>query len=204
MAADFKIEIRSQRWLNDDPAGRYEDGSMDACSHGSINCEIGGVQVTSDDDDYGISQSALHLLHTLEQDRHAVRGGDELPMDRGYLLCHGCGYPLGFGCTNFGTDWHVRHDAHAVVLSNARFSSHTIVPAVTVRVPIEIYRREIVEFAREARRFYWAFGQRSVEDWELAFHQRFWAEFEERLGRAEDAMGTANVSHADKAAASEP
>lgn len=56
---------------------------------------------------------------------------------------------------------------------------------VTAVVSFDEYRRKIVAFARKARDFYWAEGPRSVEDWERSFHDRFWAEFDERLTRAE-------------------
>jgi hypothetical protein len=148
--------------------------------------------VTSDEDEYGISQSALSLLRTLEQD-HAPAG----PVSGGYLLCHGCGYPDIFGCPNFGTDWVVRHEGDTVVLSQA--AHYAAVPVgradrlqetefdVRARVPIDHYRRQVVAFAEEARDFYLASGPRQLEEGEQEFHQQFWAEFEERMARAKAA-----------------
>lgn len=181
--AEFKLEISNQHWL-----GPIEDPQADACSHGSVRAEIGAVVVTSDEAEYGISQSALALLRTLEQDHTpATRVTDY------FLLCHGCAYPLGFGCGNFGTDWVVRHIGKQVVLTVATHRDVTLEPPkvrfdVMAVVPADDYRREIVAFAAEARRFYVASGPRTVEDWEQDFHDRFWAEFDERLARAEFAL----------------
>jgi len=179
----FKLEITSQYWL-----GPFEDGSVDTCSHGSIRAVIGGVVVTADEPEYGIIQSALALLRTLEQDHTpATRVTDY------FLLCHGCGYPMSFGCGNFGSDWVVRHIGEQVVLTVATHRDATLEPSrvrfdAMAVVPADDYRREIVAFAAEARRFHVASGPRTVEDWEQDFHDRFWAEFDERLKRAEVAL----------------
>jgi hypothetical protein len=43
-------------------------GTVDLCSHGGIRLTIGGqvIALGEDDDEYGISESALALLRTLE------------------------------------------------------------------------------------------------------------------------------------------
>jgi hypothetical protein len=169
------------------PNGRYEDGSQDQCSHGSIFCEIAGVVVTTDEPDYGIIQSALSLLRSLERDHPPDDGTDDLPI-AGFLLCHGCGYPLGLGCTNFGTDWKVRHEGNDVVLSEPfLMSASQTGNDIEARVPLAEYRRQIVSFAHEARRFYFANGPRHLDEGWLAINSRFWADFDERLKRAETA-----------------
>lgn len=188
MRSEFKLEIREQHWMGPLPNGHYETGPSDSCSHGSIFCEIGGVIVTADEPDYGITQSALHLLRTLEQDRTATSGEErDVPYDSGFLLCHGCGYPISFGCDNFGTDWLVRHDNQEVILSQPLLVATRREKSfdVEVRLSIDEYRRQIIAFAREGRRFYLSDGPRSVENWEVDLHERFWAEFDERLKAAE-------------------
>jgi len=185
MSSTFELQIRNQHWL-----GGPHDQSHDGCSHGGIRAVIGGTLVTSADDEYGISQSALSLLRTLEQDHKPVN-----PVSRGYLLCHGCNYPIGFGCGNFGTDWVVHHDGDTVVLSQpTHYAAVRVGRAdrfketefdVRARVPIEHYRRQIVAFAEEARDFFASSEPRQVEDWEQEFHEQFWAEFRERLERAQ-------------------
>lgn len=188
MSPDFSLDIAHQRWF----------GPRDCCSHGSVRATIGGVVVTSDDpdDEYGMNQSALQLLRAIENDHVQLT---RVTLDQGYLLGHGCGYPIGFGCGNFGTDWTVRHDGGDVVFSEPRTIDAMSMPQirsfdVAVRLPIAAFRREVVEFASEARRFYFADGPRPVEDWEVDLHERFWSEFDERYARARRADLTDRAS----------
>lgn len=180
MTTSFALHITDQHFL-----GEGEEQARDGCSHGGISAVIAGTHVTSDSVDYGISQSALSLLRTLEQ--------DHTPSERvndSYLLCHGCAYPTHFGCPNFGTDWVVRHEDSTVVL---RQPVHVDIVAgdtefdVQARVPIEHYRREVVALAESARSFYFSAEPRALEDWEQDLHAQFWAEFDERLERARSA-----------------
>jgi hypothetical protein len=177
MIEPFEISVSSQHWLGPD----------DACSHGSIRATIGGTVVSdTDSDDYGIVQSALQLLRTLDDDHQL--GGD-------YLLCHGCGFPDILGCTNFGTDWAVRHDGDTVVLLQPTHYAAIHVGRrdrlseteydVRAHVPAADYRRAVADFAQQARDFYFAEGPREVEAWQQDLHDQFWAEFDERLERAE-------------------
>lgn len=123
-STSFELEITDQHWLGE-PREQVRDG----CSHGRIRAVIGGVRVTSDEAEYGISQSALSLLRTLERD-HTPQD----PVSDYFLLCHGCGYPTHFGCANFGTDWVVRHDGDTVFLSQpSHYSALTAKPSSTCR-----------------------------------------------------------------------
>ncbi len=54
----FELVITEQHWI----------GEADLSSHGGVRAVIGGLLVTDADDDYGIAQSALQLLRTLERD----------------------------------------------------------------------------------------------------------------------------------------
>jgi hypothetical protein len=193
--ADFRLEIVEQHWLAPTPNGRYEDGSVDACSHGTIRCEIGGVEVATADPDYGIFQSAVQLLRTLEHDRKdgVTENVGDSPFEEGLLLCHSCGYPLGFGCTNFGTNWDLCHESDFAIISNIDTIGRGIPKDLEVRIPLATYRREIASFAREARTFYWSDGPRTPEDWELEFHNSLWFEFDSRLKRAEGAIAADNA-----------
>lgn len=184
MTTTFELQIRNQHWL-----GEPHEQSHEGCSLGGIRAVIAGTVVTSDEDEYGISQSALSLLRTLEQDHTPAN-----PVNGGYLLGHGCGYPISFGCPNFGTDWVVHHDGDTVVVSQPTHYAAVHVGRadrlqetefdVRARVPRAHYRRQIVAFAMEARDFYLASGPRQLEEWEQEFHEQFWAEFEERLARS--------------------
>lgn len=177
MAAMFEIEITDQHWL-----GEPHEQSHDGCSHGGIRAAIAGSVVTSDDTDYGISQSALSLLRTLEHDHRRVE-----PVSPGYLLCHACGYPDIFGCGNFGTDWVVRHNGASVLLSEpSHFDSESGETKFDVQaaVPIVDYRGQVLAFAEVPRAFYMTAGPRQLERWEQESHHKFWTEFDSRLGRA--------------------
>ena len=176
MVANFELKITEQHWL-----GEPGEQSQDACSHGGIRAAIGGTVVTSEETEYGVSQIGPRFATYAERDR--------CPEDRandGYLLCHGCGYPVVFGCDNFGTDWLVRHQGDEVVLSQPRLVGATGSKDFDIhaRVRAGEYRRQIVSFATDAQAFYRAFGPRPVNDWELEMHAQFWAEFDERLRRA--------------------
>jgi hypothetical protein len=168
MTAPFEIAITAQHWLRPD----------DACSHGAIRATIGGTVVSdATSDEYGIVQSALQLLRTLERDH--LPGGD-------YLLTHGCGYPVSLGCSNLDTDWGVRHDGDEVVLEQAmHYAQGEQRLDAAARLPAMEYRRAVAAFARTARDFYFAEGPRTAEAWEQDLHDEFWAEFDQRLQRAE-------------------
>lgn len=96
MGEAFEILITRQGWLGeDDPNLDYDPARIDLCSHG------GGVRLTIDsrvistgehDDEYGISESALALLRTLESDHSPRRPVAER------LVFHGCGLMLMTGC----------------------------------------------------------------------------------------------------------
>ena len=175
-AERFRLEILSQGWIT--------DGDYDTCSHGGIRAVIGGAIVTDVDGEYGISQSALSLLRTIERDHGtASTGFDE------YLLCHGCGYPFSLGCDNFGTDWVVEHRGDDVVLRNVRHHDATrggIALDVRADLSLREYAGEVTRFARAARGFYMAAPPRRVPDDERSFHDAFWREFDDRLAAASD------------------
>ncbi len=180
MATSFEIEITDQHWI-----GEPHEQSHDGCSHGGIRASIAGTVVTSDDLEYGISQSALSLLRTLELDHNRFE-----PMGQGYLLCHGCGYPWIFGCGNFGTDWFVRHEGDTVVLSEPiRIAASETQFDIQARLSVVDYTIQVVAFAETARAFYVAAGARQIEPFEQEFHDRCWAEFDDRLERATARLG---------------
>jgi hypothetical protein len=177
VTATFQLEITDQHWL-----GEPREQSHDGCSHGGIRAVIDGTVVTSEDAEYGITQSALSLLRTVEKDHSRSE-----PVSGGYLLCHGCGYPTHFGCSNFGTDWLVRHEGDTVVLSQpSHFDALGGETKFDVRaaVPIDDYRRQVIAFAETARDFYTAAEPRQLENWEQELHEQFWQEFDGRLARA--------------------
>lgn len=174
VTSEFELAITDQHWL-----GEEHEQSHDGCTHGGIRAAIAGTVVSSEEREYGISQSALSLLRTLEQGHSA----DE-PVSGGYLLCHGCGYPTHFGCPNFGTDWVVRHEDHTVVLTQPNHfdaSAGQTVFDVRAALPFDEYRGQVIAFAETVRDFFAAAEPRQVEDWEQELHEQFWAEFDARL-----------------------
>jgi len=62
MTDAFKIQILEQGWI--------EEGSSewDQCSHGKISLVIGGTRIADEEEYFGISESALAMLRTLESD----------------------------------------------------------------------------------------------------------------------------------------
>src|SRR5882762_3244470 len=101
----FRVKIVEQSWL---------DGSSpeeDLCSHGKIKLVIDGVSITSGNEDYGVSESALSLLRTLHSDHSS-----EKPVAQ-RLIFHGCGTILMMGCP-IGVDWEVNRSGNRVRLSN--------------------------------------------------------------------------------------
>ncbi|MEA2677614.1 MAG: hypothetical protein QOJ81_1755 [Chloroflexota bacterium] len=148
--------------------------------------------MTSEAPEYGITQSALSLLRSLDPVGPAERPAFG-PLSAYFLLGHDCGFPIGLGCTNFGTDWAVRHDGDHVVLSDAYTIDMTGDPPefrsrrfdVDVRILLTLYRETVVRFAREAREFYFVDGTHGSDMPDL--DKGFWAEFDSRLERAEGA-----------------
>ncbi|MEP7159016.1 MAG: hypothetical protein ABI797_06280 [Chloroflexota bacterium] len=175
MTSDFALELISQKYMS----------AQDFSAHGSIQVVIGDVVVTSDEPEYGITQSALSLLRTLENNR-PDDDRDNTPLEEGFLLCHDCGFPISFGCGNFGTNWEVRHEGEHVILTNPLLldGSHVKTFDVGARISLAAYVRQIVPFASEARRVYFADGAQQASEIP-DFDKRFWAEFDERLARAE-------------------
>lgn len=146
MSVPFKISIEAQHWL----------GSDDAC-YGTIRAAIDGAVVSdADSDEYGVAQSALQLLRTLDADHEA--GGRSSAGNRSRDTANTCT---------------VRRDGDEVVLdhvvhygqSERRFD-------VTARLPVADYRRAVAAFAQEAREFYFADGPRQVDEPERPLHEQ--------------------------------
>ncbi len=150
---------------------------------GALLVTINGVDV-ADADEYGLERSALGLLRSVEHDHTR-----EHPVGFPTLLVHDCGFPW-LACSNFGTDWTVRHDDGQVAIGDVRdFHSHPVVrdlsfPEATCRMTDAEYREPIVGFAEIVRERYFADGDKVIgDDVERAEYERFWTEFEELLAR---------------------
>ncbi len=92
-------------------------------------------------------------------------------------------YPVPFGCSNFGTEWAVRHEGDQVLLSDVTHYTETETRFdVEARLPFSEYRDQVERFASAARDFYVADGPRQIEDQDQDLHEQFWGEFDRRLG----------------------
>ena len=170
----FSIQILRQGWLQGVPAEK------DLCSHGRIRLEIGGQPITSGDEEFGISESALALLRTLLSDHTAAH-----PMAE-RLIPHGCGTLLMLGC-GLGVDWSVLHQGETVALGNvvrydgAGATQAALFPDINVVLNEAEYASQIVQFALEARRpFEGQIKDTSDEDVPGEFAE-FWKEFDHIL-----------------------
>ena len=179
---DFAIRILRQGWLGD-------DARSDLCSHGEIDLQIGGRQISVDGQvgdgwSYGISETALGLLRTLKYrhtERHRVAWR---------LIPHGCGTILMMGC-DIGIDWSVRHEEGVVCISDVvRYDSNDSSEAidfseVRIQIPWRVYAEEVVGFAKEAKAFFQGIEKdKSVETIEGEY-DAFWSEFDRLLECAE-------------------
>ena len=188
VTASFQLAITNQHWL-----GERHEQAHDGCSHGQVRAVIGGTVVSGDDAEYGIAQSALALLRTLEQDHSPAE-----PVNGGYLLCHGCGYRSTSGARTSEPTGSFAHEGDKVVLSEPRhFDASTGETAFDVgeHVALEHYRREVVAFAETACDYYFSAEPRQLEQWERKFHEQFWAEFDERLKRAKSTATGGDQQH---------
>lgn len=175
---DFEIEITEQGWINGEP----ESARNDLCSHGDIRIVIGGRVIAPGDGhgDYTISTSALALLRTLELDYPSDPGADDP------LVLH-CGMLLMTSCP-IGIYWSVTHAGGRVRLSNVNacdeIGSVREFPGLSVDLPEDDYRRQIVVFAEKAKLPFVGIEKVFHDDDDSALYAEFWREYDERLGRA--------------------
>jgi hypothetical protein len=182
----FEILITRQGWLGEnDPDLDYDPAPVDLCSHGGIRLTIGGrvIALGEDDDEYGISESALALLRTLESDHSPERS----VADR--LIFHGCGNILMMGCP-VGIDWSVSHvDGQVRIDDVVRYdtvdeSEAIRFPGVAAQLSEEEYRHRVVAFAERAKQPFEGIAKEFADDFEQQQYEEFWEEFEARLTRA--------------------
>jgi hypothetical protein len=143
---------------------------------------IANAVVVDGEIDLGISESALGLLRTLDQDRHSDQESDR-------LILHGCGLILMMGCP-IGIDWDVEHGNDKVRLSQVVVCDGTGPEDekhidVSEDVPLSVYGREVVGLAIAVKRFFAADDAKTFKDpFDREQYARFWAEFDARLASA--------------------
>ncbi len=161
---NFQITIIEQSWL---PGASAEE---DLCSHGRIRLLIGGQQITSGKEDYGISESALSLLRTLQR-----------------VIFHGCGTMLVMGCP-IGVDWDVHHVADRVRISKVvRYDGTgdgdaTTFPNLIVDLSETEYRDQVLAFAQEAKKPFSGIAKTFADDFDRQQYNDFWREYDALLG----------------------
>lgn len=175
---DFTIRTLRQGWLGD-------DAKHDLCSHGEIDLQIGGRQISVDGQvgdgwSYGVSETALGLLRTLKYrhtERHRVSWR---------LIPHGCGGILMMGC-DIGIDWSVRHHDGLVCISDVvrydsnNFSEASEFPDIAVQIPWNIYAEQVVGFATEAKAFFQGIEKDKSGETIEGEYDAFWSEFDQTL-----------------------
>lgn len=167
----FSVQILSQEWLGDEPQ------QFDLCSHGQIRLMIGGELILDGRASFGLSESALALLRTLERDHNA-----EQPLAE-KLIFHGCGKVLMQGCP-IGVDWEVLHQGDQVVLRKIRRwdwpdeNRPTLFPQLEITVPHAEYRQAILAFANEVRQFFKGEEKVFFDDQDRQSYLLFWQEFD--------------------------
>jgi len=186
VGSPFEILITRQGWLGEnDPDLGYDPAPVDLCSHGGIRLTIGGqvIALGEDDDEYGISESALALLRTLQSDHSPERS----VADR--LIFHGCGNILMMGCP-VGIDWSVSHvDGQVRIDDVVRYdtvdeSEAIRFPGVAAELSESEYRLRVVAFAEGAKELFEGIAKEFADDFEQQQYEEFWEEFDARLTRA--------------------
>ena len=150
---------------------------------GAPRVTINGV-VVAEDDEFGLERSGLGLLRTIDRD-HDASGPIGFPT----LLIHDCGFPW-LACSNFGTDWTVRHEGDEVAIGDVRsFDSHPVVrdlsfPEASCRLSLAEYRDPVIRFAIAVRTAYFTGGDKVIDDPDLRrIYDDFWREYDDLLER---------------------
>lgn len=169
----FRIEIVEQTWLGNEPP------QFDLCSHGRIWLEVNGEIILDGREIYGVSESALALLRTLDHDHTPQQ-----PLaDK--MIFHGCGTILMMGCP-IGVNWVATHLGDQVNLRNfKRWDSPDEqhpqeFPGLEIALPFTEYKRQVLAFAEQVRGFFKVEGKQFFDMQEQLAYERFWSEFEMR------------------------
>ena len=171
MPSLFKIQILEQGWL------KGCDPEMDLCSHGKISLIIGDTRIADEGEQFGISESALAMLRTIDSNHSA-----DLPVAQ-RMIYHGCGAILMMGCP-IGIDWSVTHlDSETIRIGDIvwyvainedkarRYSG------LTVELPITEYCSQVGAFARKAKELFRGVTKRFTNDYDKRDYANFWNEY---------------------------
>ena len=175
----FSIHIVRQHWLGDDP----DVAKVDLCSHGGLRITVGEQVISDGTEDYGVSETALALLRTLDRDHTPA----SLVAEK--LVFHGCGTMLMMGCP-IGIDWSVKHlPGDRVRLANIRrFDTTNENDAVrfgdlAVEIDGSAYRHEVIRFAQGVKRFFDGVAKVPEDAYDREQYEHFWQECDTLLAR---------------------
>lgn len=183
MQDTFSIRIIEQGWITE----TEEAALVDLCSHGQLELTLSGISVVPIDTSHGISESALALLRTLTND-HTT----EKPLSE-RIVFHGCGLLLMMGCP-IGANFSVKHIGDKVHIDDVRYypstnENHVVrYPEANTIVEFDVYRREIVSFAKDVKAFFAKepdkdFAQGGDEEYDRQQYREFWSEYNALLAR---------------------
>jgi hypothetical protein len=177
----FTIKIENQGWLCND-----DNDDQDLCSHGEIFLSVLDTIITqsSVNEEWGISESALALLRTLENDYCCEPEHDE------GLILHGCGAILMMGCP-ISIHWSVKHlDGHVTLSDFVKITTTNpdtgsiYYPGLEVKIGSIDYKNQIVSFALQAKElFNYSKEKRISDDYDKELYEEFWTEYNQLLIR---------------------
>ncbi len=170
----FHIQILEQSWLGNEPP------PFDLCSHGRLLLEVDGQVILDGREIYGVSETALALLRTLDHDHTPLQPLAEK------LIFHGCGTVLMMGCP-IGVDWTVIHEDNLVQLSQfTRWDSPDEhhpqqFPGLAVTLSFKEYQNQILTLAAQVLDFFKGESKQFFDMQDQLAYERFWSEFEMRF-----------------------
>ncbi|UNJ81365.1 hypothetical protein LIT32_25295 (plasmid) [Bacillus sp. CMF21] len=170
------IKIENQRWLCND--------KEDLCSHGEIILNVNGTIITQSyiDEEWGISESALALLRTLDKDYIC-----DPDIEEGLIL-HGCGTILMMGCP-ISIHWTVKHIDGQVILSDFVKVTTTnpktgsiYYPGLEIKLSKNEYTNQVVSFALQAKKLFDNSKEKLIsDDFDKEMYEDFWDEYNQLL-----------------------
>lgn len=171
----FEIKILTQNWLSFKDADKY-----DLCSHGTIFLRINDVEIlSSQDEDWGISETALSLLRSANSD-YPKEGHDDT------IIFHGCGTILMMGCP-IRVTWKTKHIKNHVILENFKKFPTTNekdvieYPKISVKLRKSEYASIIYDFAKQAKLLFEGIEKEIEDKFDRTMYENFWNEFNDLL-----------------------
>ncbi|MEC0302204.1 hypothetical protein [Terribacillus saccharophilus] len=133
-------------------------------------------------EEWGISESALALLRTLDANYKSNPDFEE------GLILHGCGAILMSGCP-ISIHWSVQHNGDEVFLSDfVKFTSTSLTegkieyPDIRVSVKKTVYEQEILQFAKQAKALFESSKAKKIGDeYDQEMYADFWKEYDQLL-----------------------